>query len=76
MTVSKEVEMAVRVVYNQHGSASGGATEDVYDDVGQWEVSGGVLVLYEHNSKHVKVAYGSHHWVKAEWFDGRANADD
>lgn len=61
--------MAVRVAvtYNQHGHASGGATEDVHEDVGQWDVKDGALVLYGAESKRAKVIYGPHHWIKAEW---------
>lgn len=59
--------MAVRVTYNAHGSASGGHSQDVHEDIGSWDVDEGALVLYARESKRVKVAYGPHHWIKAEW---------
>jgi hypothetical protein len=59
--------MAVRVTYEKHGSASGGASEDVHVGCGSWDVSGGVLVLYDAQTKRVKAAYGAHHWIKAEF---------
>jgi hypothetical protein len=62
--------MAVRVTYNQHGSASSGYSTDLHEDVGSWDVNDGALVLYGTETKKVKVAYGPHHWIKAEWVSG------
>lgn len=41
--------------------------QDHWADAGQYDIQGGVLMLYHVETKKILVAYGAHQWIRAKW---------